>query len=146
MIKADNVPNVFFMLITCCSCMYNSYEYYLLLEYASDSLRSFQNIPNQHQSEQAKPKAKSSVKTPSKKKVTVSSQVTKALKMDQRKSHLNFWEQMRFLMNYLRFKNRYQTLCMGDLQLPAIPRPNSCLQLSLLNYNQDQPSTPQQSE
>ena len=94
----------------------------------------------------AEPKAKSLVKTPSKKKVTVASQVTKAFKNGSKEITLEFLGAGKIVDQLFEVQKQVSTLCIGDFWLPAIPTPNNHLQLPLLNWNQDQPSTPQWSE
>ena len=94
----------------------------------------------------AGPKAKSSVKTPSKKKVTVASQVTKAFENGSKEITFEFPGAGKIVDQLFEVQKQVSTLCIGDFWLPAIPTPNNHLQLPLLNQNQDQPSTPQRSE
>ena len=94
----------------------------------------------------AEPKAKSSVKIPSKKKVTVASQVTKAFENGLQEITLEFPGAGKIVNQLFEVQKQISTLCIGDFWLPAIPTPNNCLQLPLLNRNQDQPSTLQWSE
>ena len=111
--------------------------------------KNSQPASNEAMPTKAKPtaKAKSPVKARSKKKANPPPKVTKDFENGSKEITLQFPGPGE-IINF-EVREHYQTLCVGDLQLPTTPTPNHHVHLPLLNQNQDQTMetvTPQRSE